>query len=210
MSCRWRKRHMLAPSSDLLRAGLGLEAQPGQAGDAVLSARPHQSGDRHGHLLCGRRRACSPPPDFPDRRLPGRHHRAVSLGRNQVRPVPAFGAVGALAAGDRGDPGRPRRDQAQAPAPQFPSLASRLRVGDRGQSVSRQASMRRHRTPPRSVLGSTRLRPTSPGRTTRPSAAAAADGMQFPCRPALRCRRLLLGWVAARTAPAGDAPTRPM
>ena len=119
---------MLAPSSDLLRAGLAIEAQPGQAGDAVLSARPHQSGDWHGHLLCHRRGAVRRRRHFPDRGLLRRHHCAVSLGRNQLRPVSGVRrgrrllvVIAAICAGVAAA-------EADARPPQFPSLASRLRV----------------------------------------------------------------------------------
>ena len=57
----------------------GAETEPGQTGDAILSARPHQPGHRHRHILRGRRRAVCRRRHFPDRGAAGRRHRAVSL-----------------------------------------------------------------------------------------------------------------------------------
>ena len=106
------------------------EAQPDQAGDAVVSARPDQPGDRNHSVLCHRRRAVCRGRHFPDRSLPCRHHRAVSLDRNRIRAIlGVWRGRRDCCSSIAGDLCRARCGQAQTPSsPHFPSLTSRLRV----------------------------------------------------------------------------------
>ena len=66
-SLRWRNDGHARALERIAAHRAGAQTEPGQTGDAVLSARPHQPGDRHRHLLCGRHRAVCRRRHFPDR-----------------------------------------------------------------------------------------------------------------------------------------------
>ena len=78
---------MLAPSGELLRAGMALKTQPSQARRAIVFARPHQSGHGPRDVLCGRGRIVRSGRAVPDRHLLCRPDRPLSLGRNHLRTI---------------------------------------------------------------------------------------------------------------------------
>src|SRR5664279_4615982 len=60
----------------------GAQDQTDQIGHAFLPARPRGAGPRHRRILCRCRRALCRRRNFPNRSLPGRRHRVVSLDRD--------------------------------------------------------------------------------------------------------------------------------
>src|SRR5450759_4872722 len=65
----------------------GAQDQTDQIGHAFLPARPRGAGPRHRRILCRCRRALCRRRNFPNRSLPGRRHRVVSLDRDELRTV---------------------------------------------------------------------------------------------------------------------------
>ena len=161
---------MLAPSSDLLRAGIGLKLnQIKLATRSYLRDRTNQaSGTITSYAVAAGLLAVAG--IFLDRRLPRRRHGAVSLDRNPLRAVLGVRRHRRVAARDRRNLRRAGRGQTKTTIAAFSLAHQPPSRGDQGQSAPAG--------PDRSRTGHRRVGPVgafgASGR--RPSQAAIPDG----------------------------------